>query len=254
MVRIISVASGKGGVGKTTITINLAATLAKYFRKKVLVVDANFTTPHLGLFLGIFYPKSNLNEVLRGESLITDAIHNYMVGMDLLPLALSIRELQNVNVSKFPEVINEVKDKYDFVFIDSAPGLGREALLSLTSSNEILYVSDPLLVSITDILRTREVVAELGKKEIGIIINMVRKKNYEMKVNEIENLVNLKVLGLIPYDEKFLSSQFHKLSIVDIYPKSNLTKIFIKIAEEITQEKISREISFWKRFFGIFFR
>ncbi len=248
MVRIISVVSGKGGVGKTTITINLAATLAKYFRKRVLIVDTNFTTSHLGLSLGIFYPKSNLNKILRNEDIIENAIHNYFVGMDLLPLSLSIRDLEGVDISKLPHVLNSVREKYDYIFLDSAPGIGKEVIYSLNACNEVLYIATPFLASITDIIRVQEVVKELNKNEIGLIINMIRNKSYEMKLKEIETLTNLKILGTIPYDEKFLYSQHHKLSVVDLYPDSKLTKIFIEIASNLTNEKLSREKHFLIRF------
>ncbi|MEM5806755.1 MAG: AAA family ATPase, partial [Candidatus Aenigmatarchaeota archaeon] len=97
MAEIIAFLSGKGGVGKTTIAINIANVLSTYFRRKVLIVDTNFTTSHLGLSLGIFYPEGNLNKVLRGEMNVEDAIHNYSLGLDLLPLSLSIRDLEGID-------------------------------------------------------------------------------------------------------------------------------------------------------------
>jgi septum site-determining protein MinD len=75
MTRIIGIVSGKGGVGKTTIVANLGAALASFYKKRVIIVDCNVTTSHLGLYLGMYYHPVSLNQVLRGEASMDDAIY-----------------------------------------------------------------------------------------------------------------------------------------------------------------------------------
>lgn len=238
MAEIIAFLSGKGGVGKTTIAINVANVLSTYFRRKVLIVDTNFTTSHLSLSLGIFYPEGNLNKVLRGEIGIEEAIHNYSLGLDLLPLSLSVRDLEGIDILKFPRFLEEINYRYDFILLDAAPGLGREAIISIKNANKIVYVAIPIMQSVVDIVRTQEVVREFEKKELGIILNMVRNKPFEMRENDIEGLTNLKILGKIPYDEKFLISNSQKLPYTLLYQNNRVYNEFLKICGLITNQKI----------------
>ena len=254
MARVISFVSGKGGVGKTTITINVANILSTVFRRKVLIIDTNFTTSHLGLSLGIFYPEGNLNKLLRGEIGIEEAIHNYSVGLDVLPLSLSIRDLEGIDIFRLPRIIQEVNFRYDYILLDAAPGLGREAIISIKNANEIVYVGIPTIQSITDIVRTQEVVREFEKKEIGIILNMVKGKPYEIKDEEVKNLTGLKILGKIPYDEKFLVSNFHKLPYTLITQKGQIYNEFIKICSEISGENVVIKRSFLEKFLTFIFK
>jgi len=254
MAEVIAVLSGKGGVGKTTITINLANILSTYFRRKVLIVDTNFTTSHLGLSLGIFYPEGNLNKVLRGEIEIEQAIHNYSLGLDLLPLSLSVRDLEGVDILKFPRVLESVNFRYDYIFLDAAPGLGREAIISIKNADKILYVALPIIQSIVDIVRTQEVVREFEKKEIGIILNMVRNKPYEVKDEEIFNLTNLKVIGKIPYDEKFLIANSHKLPYTTLYQKGKVYEEFLKIGSIVANQNIEIRRGIFDRIKSLFLR
>jgi len=254
MAEVIAVLSGKGGVGKTTITINLANILSTYFRRKVLIVDTNFTTSHLGLSLGIFYPEGNLNKVLRGEIKVEQAIHNYSLGLDLLPLSLSVRDLEGVDILKFPRVLESVNFRYDYIFLDAAPGLGREAIISIKNADKILYVALPIIQSIVDIVRTQEVVREFEKKEIGIILNMVRNKPYEVKDEEVFSLTNLKVIGKIPYDEKFLIANSHKLPYTTIYQKGKVYEEFLKIGSIVANQNIEIRRGIFDRIKSLFLR
>ncbi|MEM5828115.1 MAG: AAA family ATPase [Candidatus Aenigmatarchaeota archaeon] len=238
MAEVIAILSGKGGVGKTTIAINIANVLSTYFRRKVLIVDTNFTTSHLGLSLGIFYPQGNLNKVLRDEMEIEEAIHNYSLGLDLLPLSLSVRDLEGIDITKFPRVLEKVNYRYDYIILDAAPGLGREAIISIKNADKVLYVALPIIQSIVDIVRTQEVVREFEKKEIGVILNMVRNKPYEVKDEEVESLTNLKVIGRIPYDERFLIANAHKLPYSVMFTSGKVYTEFLKICSIIANQKL----------------
>lgn len=254
MAEIIAFLSGKGGVGKTTIAINIANVLSAYFRRKVLIVDTNFTTSHLSLSLGIFYPEGNLNKVLRGEMNVEDAIHNYSLGLDLLPLSLSIRDLEGIDILKFPRVLESVNYRYDYIILDAAPGLGREAILSIKNANKIVYIALPIMQSVVDIVRTQEVVREFEKKELGIILNMVRNKPYEMRDNDIEGLTNLKIIGKIPYDERFLISNAHKLPYTTLYQNNKTYEEFLKICSILTSQKIEIKKSLFGRILEFLFK
>ncbi|MFH0961922.1 MAG: AAA family ATPase, partial [archaeon] len=83
--RVIGIISGKGGVGKTTLVSNLGAVLAEEFKKDVVVLDCNFTTSHLGLYLGLYQTPITLNTVLQGKAELEDAIYTHRSGMKVIP-------------------------------------------------------------------------------------------------------------------------------------------------------------------------
>src|SRR3989338_8055195 len=96
MTRVITITSGKGGVGKTTSAINIGAAL-NYLGKDVIVVDANLTTPNIGLHLGAPIVPVSLNHVLSGKAKISDALYEHESGLKIIPSSLSIKELRQLN-------------------------------------------------------------------------------------------------------------------------------------------------------------
>ncbi|RMG76099.1 MAG: septum site-determining protein MinD, partial [Bacteroidetes bacterium] len=95
MSRLITITSGKGGVGKTTTAINLA-TAINSFGKEVVVVDANLTTPNVGLHLGAPIVPISLNHVLLGKAKVQDAIYEHESGTKIIPSSLSVNELRRI--------------------------------------------------------------------------------------------------------------------------------------------------------------
>ena len=211
MSKIIGIVSGKGGVGKTTLTINLGSVLAQQFKKNVTVIDCNVTTSHLGLYLGMYYSPVTLNKVLRGESKIEDAIYEHFSGMKVIPASLSLSELDGIDITQIRSSIENILEKNDVILLDSAPGMGREALAALRAADGVIFVTTPYVPSVMDIVRCQEVVNELGIKSVGIVLNMVNKEKYEMSTDEIEQLTKLPVIASIPYDKNVNKSLAAKI-------------------------------------------
>ena len=103
MTRIIAIASGKGGVGKTTVCINLATVLAMNFGKNVIIIDCNITTSHLSLYLGTYYHPVTLNQVLKGEAKMLDAVYEHMENLKIIPASLSVKDLKGVDIGMLKE-------------------------------------------------------------------------------------------------------------------------------------------------------
>src|SRR3989344_2115348 len=132
MGKLITITSGKGGVGKTTTAINLGAAINK-FGKDVVVVDANLTTPNVGLHLGAPMVPVNLNHVLLGKAKISDAIYEHESGTKVIPSSLSVKELKRINHKRMKDVAKKLRRMADFVIFDSAAGLGEEAVAAIES-------------------------------------------------------------------------------------------------------------------------
>lgn len=228
--RNIGVISGKGGVGKTTVVANLGAALAKKFNKDVAIVDCNLTTSHLSLSLGMYYCPVTLNHILRGETKIKDAIYNHPSGMKIIPASIRIGELVGVDSSKLKKVIERLHRKTDIILLDSSPGLGKEALAAIEASKEIIFVTNPNLPAVTDVIKCKEVIKDLGKKPIGVVMNMVTKKGYELSQKEVEILTELPVIASIPHDNNVHKSLAQRSPLVLHKPGSSASRELTRLA------------------------
>jgi septum site-determining protein MinD len=254
MTRIISVVSGKGGVGKTTITANIGAALASYYKKDVITVDCNITTSHLGLYLGMYYYPTSLNKVLTGESHIDDSLYDYSIaGMRIIPASLSIDDLKGIDIANLKPNIKKLFGKADIVLLDAAPGLGREAMAALRSSDEALFVMTPFVPSMMDVIKTYKIADSIGVKPLGIVLNMAKEGKHELVPSEIEKIVELPVVSVIPRDKNVLKSLAVKIPVVDLAPRSSASLEMMKLAgyvagqEYVPEGKISRLFRFLKR-------
>jgi septum site-determining protein MinD len=238
MTRIIGVVSGKGGVGKTTLVANLGATLASYHKKRVIIVDCNVTTSHLGLYLGMYYHPVSLNQVLRGEASLDDAIYDYSIpGLKIIPASLSLDELKGVDIAELKYKIKDLFGKADIVFLDSAPGLGKEGMATLRASDELLFITTPFVPHVIDVIKTYQIAKEVGAKPLGIVLNMSGEGRHELSPQDIEKLVELPVISIIPRDKHILRSLATKVPVIDLSPNSPASREIRKLAYTLLGEE-----------------
>jgi cell division ATPase MinD len=233
MVRIIDICSGKGGVGKTTVAANLGLAL-QALGKKVAVVDCNLTTSHLGLLFGFYNYPLTLNDFLKGEARIEDVVYTHPSGLKILPASLELKDLIGIDTSNLKEKLKEVFHDYDFVLLDSAPGLGREALIALQAADEVLFVANPFITSLVDVVKCNQLINSLEQRPLplGIVLNRVRKKKYEVSVEEVRQFTELPVLSIIPEDEKVLEST-NKGNLVIMKRDSSVSQAFFELASKL---------------------
>jgi cell division ATPase MinD len=247
LVRIIGIISGKGGVGKTTVGINLGAVLAKHHKKNVTLVDCNVTTSHLSLYLGMYYCPVTLNKVLRGENSIEESVHEHFSGMKIIPASLSLSDLEGIDITEIRDNLKNIFDKNDIILLDGSPGLGREAMATIKASDELIYVTNPYIPFIMDVIRCQEIVNELNVKPLGIVLNMVHGKGHEMTKHEIEELTKLKVISTIPFDTNVHKSLALKMPVTLYKPNSASSKEFFRLASNLIGENY-RDNGFLSRF------
>lgn len=234
--RTIAVISGKGGVGKTTVSLNLGTALVRNFRKSVIVVDCNVTTSHLGLHVGLYYHPTSFNKVLKSEADIHEAVHDHHTGVKIVPASLALSELKGVDMSKIKEKVGSLSESNDIIILDAGPGLGREAIACIKAADEVLYVTTPYVPSVMDIIRCKEIVNESGIKELGIVVNMSEGDKHEMNKQEIEQLTRLPVISVIPQDKNVKRSLHAKMPVVVHRPYSRSSRAFNKLARTVIGE------------------
>ncbi|OYT43694.1 MAG: septum site-determining protein MinD [Candidatus Aenigmarchaeota archaeon ex4484_56] len=246
--RIIGIISGKGGVGKTTLTFNLGAALTD-FNKNVVVIDGNLTTPNLGIHAGIpLYPIS-LHDVLKGKVDIFDVMHILPNGLKIIPSSINLNDLKGVNPEYLSTHLVDLIGKLDYVLIDGAPGLGNEAISILKASNEIIGITTPELPALTDLLKSVKLSEASNKKYLGTVINKVRNKKYEPKKEHIETLLEgTKILEFIPEDENIRHALHKKLPVVHHKPYSKASIKIKSIAAKLSDREL--KIPWYKKIFG----
>lgn len=232
MAKLITITSGKGGVGKTTTAINLGAAL-NAFGKEVIILDANLTTPNVGLHLGAPIVPISLNHVLSGKAKIADAIYEHESGTKIIPSSLSVRELRRLNHGKLKEVGKKLRKMADYIIYDSAAGLGEEAIASMESADDIVIVTNPEIPAVTDALKASKLIEQLGKTVKGVIVTRVRGVKSEMPIANIRDMLELPIIGVIPEDKNMQSALVLKDAIVHTHPKSRASRSYRLIAARI---------------------
>lgn len=232
MAKLITITSGKGGVGKTTTAINLGAALNS-FGKEVIILDANLTTPNVGLHLGAPIVPVSLNHVLLGKAKVGDAIYEHESGTKIIPSSLSVKELRRLNHSKLKDVGKKLRKMADYVIYDSAAGLGEEAIASMESADEIILVTNPEIPAVTDALKASKLIEQLGKEVKGVIVTRVRGVKSEMPIVNIRDMLELPILGVIPEDKNIQNSLVMKDAIVHTHPRSRASKAYRIVAARV---------------------
>jgi len=235
--RVIGVFSGKGGVGKTTLVANLGTALTNVFNKNVLIFDSNIHTSHLGLHFGLYKDLPvTLREVLKKDMPIMQALYIHPpTGIRVIPAPLG-GEGVDFTREKCGNLINQVKDDYDMVILDCAPGLGKEAMTPMSSIDEAILICTPDIVSLTDALKTAEVLKKLKKDILGIVVNRHRNQKYELTSKEINSAVKTEVLATIPEDSKIPESISKGTPVTVLHPNSKSSKAFKKLAAHLSNE------------------
>jgi septum site-determining protein MinD len=201
--RIIGIISIKGGVGKTTTVSNLGAVLVKEFGKRVLLVDANYSGPNLCYHLGVENPERTISEVLEDKISITEAIFEHNLGFHIIPAKLTHGD---VNPFKLKQKITSLKNYYDIILIDSSPNMNNEILSTLIASDEIAVVTSPDIPTLSNTLYAIKIAKEKNTPIFGIILNKVRRKNFEIRLEEIEEATNTPVIAVLPDDVNILEA------------------------------------------------
>jgi septum site-determining protein MinD len=231
--RVIGIVSGKGGVGKTTFSANLGIAL-NAFGLKTLVIDCNVTTPHLSYYIGAKNYSTTLNNVFSGD---IDAIFAPLDkdGLMFIPASEKFTDLKNVDMTRLRNIIKKIADngRFEFIILDSAPGLGREAMGALQACDEIIFVTTPTAPNIMDIARCDEVARWMGHKKFYMAFNMVRNKDYEMTPEKAEELFDMLVLGSIPFDTTIMDATAQGVPIMWYKPDAKACDNFMYIAANL---------------------
>lgn len=233
MTRVISVVSGKGGVGKTTITSNLGVELSNQ-GEEVLLIDGNFSGANMAQHFGLGFQEVSLNDVLNGDAYITQAVAKHPEGVSILPA--SILDF-NANADNLKHSLVEFLGQKDYVLIDAAAGTDEEVQAAIEASDEVLLVAHPELPSLTNCLGAKKLAEQLDRNVLGLVLNSVRGEKSEVEREEIKDLMGTEIIGEVPDHKHVREGIALREPVVSYKPNSKAANSISDVAYQLKGEE-----------------
>ncbi|NLJ80638.1 MAG: MinD/ParA family protein [Firmicutes bacterium] len=234
--RIIAVTSGKGGVGKTNLAVNLGLALVQ-MGYRVALIDVDLGLANADILLGLI-PDYNLEHVFRGEKELKDILIEGPLGLKLLAGGSGVSDLANLNgwrLEVFVNSLEELNSEFDFVFLDTGAGIHRNVISFVLATSEVLVVTTPEPTSVTDAYGLIKIVYKQNPEaKIRLVVNMAKKpkeaEDVAAKLNSVLRkfvLREVEYLGYILYDAQVRAAVAKQLPVLLASP-SALTSRSIK--------------------------
>ena len=230
--KVYTIASGKGGTGKSTTTVNLGTSLA-LLGKKTVVIDADIGMANLGLLLGLERSPITLHEVLSGKAEVSEAVYEGPAGLKVVPCGISLQGFQNSDPEKLQEVMKKLSEDVDFMLFDAPAGISKDGVIPLAIADLVLLVVNPELSSMADSLKTKILTEMLGGEVGGAILNRAGMERTEINKQKVSDLLGVKVLEMIPEDPNVRRSAAFKTPIVIKTPNSPAAIAFQRLAAQL---------------------
>jgi flagellar biosynthesis protein FlhG len=260
--RVISVTSGKGGVGKTAFVVNAAISLARS-GKKVLIIDADLGLANVDVALGLT-PRFNLNHFFAGEQDLLNILVNGPDGVRILPAGSGVKKftlLDSAQKIRFIEELDALHEEFDVVLIDTESGISDNVIYFNIAAQDIMIITTPEPTAITDAYAMMKLLStKYHERNFSLIINLVRDDDEALdvyrKLTMVSNRyldISINFLGSIPFDRRMYSSIRSQKAMVELHPDNKTSNAFEKLAASLVSEsahvtpKGSLQF-FWKNF------
>jgi len=245
--RIITVSSGKGGVGKTNFVTNIAL-IFRSMQKRVLLMDADIGLSNIDIMFGIA-PKYNIKHLISGEKSMADIIVKTSEGIDIIPASSGMRDLTQLGIEQKMKIIQALEDlnsDYDIFLIDTGAGISDNVTFFCSAAHDNIIIVTPEPTSIADAYALIKILyREHQEKNFRIVVNNT-KNNKEARetfkklsmVTERFLGITLDWLGALPYDEKIKYAIIEQKPYINLYPTSEFSRKLTEIAKQFLQKEV----------------
>lgn len=262
--KVIAITSGKGGVGKTNVSVNLAIALARK-GKRVCVFDADASLANVNILLNI-RPQYTVEQLLNGERKLQEILVKGPEGISIVPAASGIAELSQLNVSQqtiMLQALSQLEQSFDFLLIDTAAGINESVTRFIQAAQQCVVVVTPEPTSLTDAFALMKVLHKnKSTTQLHILTNMV--DDYANSIDIFKRIssaatrylhMQLLYLGYIPRDESLRISVQRQTPVCVAFPTSPASYRFMALADSIESvfsgQSAPRSFSlFWRKLLG----
>ncbi len=263
--RVLSVTSGKGGVGKTAVVSNVAVALGR-MGKKVLIIDADLGLANIDVVFGLA-PRYNLNHFFAGEQSLTSILIDGPAGIQILPAGSGAQQFTHLEAShkmRFLDELETLPGDYDVVLIDTEAGISENVTYFNQAAQDVLVVTTPEPTAITDAYALMKLLSsQYQEKRFNLVVNSVRHGDEALdvyrKLTMVANRyldISIDFMGGIPFDRKMYESVRRQKVMVEMYPGHKVSQAFERLASTMVadtphnQPKGSLQF-FWKRLLSL---
>jgi flagellar biosynthesis protein FlhG len=241
-VKILSFTSGKGGVGKTHIVVNLAYALRRC-GAQVMILDADLGLANVDVLLGLA-PRFNIQHVFSGERSLAEVLVEGPAGMRILPASSGVQELVHLTQEQHSQLLAELdalEEQVDFLLIDTGAGISSNVMFFNMAAHEIVVVVTPEPTSITDAYALIKILStKYAEEHFTIVMNAVANATEAREafrrlsmVSERFLNVSIDYLGFVVYDESFSHAVRQQRPLLELYPGSVAARCFHHLARRV---------------------
>lgn len=242
--RVISVTSGKGGVGKSSVAANLGMSLARR-GERVLLLDGDFGLANLDILLDL-RPTGTVYDVIQHGKEVQDILVSVAPGLDILPASSGLMGSGSLAIeekTRLLDALRTLENEYDLLLIDTGAGISDEVTWLNCSAEEILVVATPEPTSIADAYALMKVLNQKHKiKSFRLLVNQVRSEAEALRVYQqitavSDRFLNVAIdyVGHVLWDDLWTHAIRQRKPIVSAFPTSNAAKNFLNLADTLTR-------------------